>query len=37
VARERERIEEIMAATAAGHTDVVEGAKEMCMHYNTSC
>jgi hypothetical protein len=37
VARERERIEEIMAATAAGHTDVVEEAKEMCMRYNTSC
>ncbi len=34
--RERERMEEIMAVTAAGHTDVVEEGKEMCMLYNTT-
>jgi hypothetical protein len=37
VAKEKERIEEIMTATAAGHTDVVEEAKEVRMRYNTSC
>jgi len=37
VARGRERMKEIMAATAAGHTDVVEEGKEMCMRCNTSC
>ena len=35
--REREKMEEIIAATAAGHTDVVEEGKEMCIRYNTSC
>ena len=35
--QKRERMKEIMAATAADHTDVVEGAKEMCMRYNTIC
>jgi hypothetical protein len=37
VAKEKERTEEIMAATAAGHKDVVEEAKEVRMRYNTSC